>query len=224
MFAGWPLLVWSIAAAKKSKYVTRTIVSTDDAEIAEIARKFGTEVPFIRPAKYAQDNSLDLPVFQHALKWLMKNENYKPDIVIHLRPTSPIRPKNLVDDSIRLLKRHLKADSVRGVVASGQNPFKMWRLKGVNSPMKNLIDVPRLHEPYNSPRQILPQTYWQTGQIDAIRTSAILEENSMSGKNIYPIIIDSKYSVDIDNLQDWERYEDLVSSGELDLVSPDPRK
>jgi N-acylneuraminate cytidylyltransferase len=151
----------------------------------------------------------------------MKNENYKPDIVIHLRPTSPIRPKNLVDDSVRLLKKHPKADSVRGVVPSAQNPFKMWKLKDANSPMKNLINVPRLREPYNSPRQILPKTYWQTGQIDTIRTRTILEENSMSGKVIYPLIIDSKYSVDIDNLEDWERYEDLVSKGKLDLVLPD---
>ena len=225
-FAGYPLIAWSIAAARQSKSVTRVIVSTDDGEIASVAREFEAEAPFIRPAKFAEDNTTDLPVFEHALNWLAENEGYKPDIVVQLRPTSPIRPRGLVDDAIRILLEHQDADSVRGVVFAGQNPHKMWRIAGDphsgagNGPMKNLLDVPGIEEPYNAPRQILPPIYWQTGHIDAIRTETITKGGSMSGGVVYPIIIDSRYTVDIDNLQDWARYEHLISTGDLDMVTP----
>jgi N-acylneuraminate cytidylyltransferase len=219
-FAGYPLIAWSIAAAKQSQLVTRVIVSTDNEEIAAVAREFGAETPFLRPAKFAEDNTTDLPVFEHALGWLSENEKYHPEIVVQLRPTSPIRPRGLVDDAIRILLTHKDADSVRGVVPAGQNPHKMWRISGENGPMKNLLDIPGLEEPYNAPRQILPPIYWQTGHIDAIRAETITKGGSMSGGVIYPIIIDSRYTVDIDSLQDWARYEHLVSTGELNMVTP----
>jgi N-acylneuraminate cytidylyltransferase len=216
-FSGYPLIAWSIAAAKQAASVTRVIVSTDDEEIAAVARQFGAETPFLRPAEFAQDKTTDLPVFEHALKWLAENEGYKPDVVVQLRPTSPIRPRGLVDKAIEILLAHPDADSVRGVVSAGQNPHKMWRLTDENSPMKNLLPVDGIDEPYNAPRQILPPVYWQTGHIDAIRAETILN-GSMSGKNIYPLIIDSVFTVDIDNLQDWARYEHLVATGGLDMV------
>ncbi len=216
-FAGYPLIAWSIAAAKQAQSVTRVLVSTDDEEIAAVARQFGAETPFLRPAEFAQDNTTDLPVFVHALKWLDEHEGYKPDVVVQLRPTSPIRPRGLVDEAVRMLLAHPDADSVRGVVPAGQNPHKMWRLTDENSPMKNLLDVDGIEEPYNAPRQVLPPIYWQTGHIDAIRAATILN-GSMSGKNIYPLVIDPRFTVDIDNLQDWARYEHLVAAGGLDMV------
>lgn len=224
LFAGYPLIAWSIAAAKKSEFVTRIIVSTDDEEIAEVAREWGAETPFLRPAEISQDKTTDLPVFEHALKWLEDEESYKPDIVIQLRPTSPIRPNNMVDDAIRILQNHADADCVRGVVVAGQNPFKMWRFNGEDKPLNPLLAVDGIKEPYNAPRQILPPVYWQTGHIDAIRTSTIAEKKSLTGDVIYPLVIDSKYTVDIDTLPDWAKYEALVYSG-LEMVSPaEPKK
>ena len=220
-FAGYPLVAWSIAAGLKSELVTRVIVSTDDDEIAAVAREYGAETPFLRPAEFAQDNTTDLPVFEHALAWLKGKEGYVPDVVVQLRPTSPIRPRGVVDDAIKILLAHPDADCARGVVSAGQNPHKMWRLpEGENGPMKNLLDVEGIAEPYNAPRQILPPVYWQTGHIDAIRTSSILEKKSLTGDVIYPLVIDSRYTVDIDNLSDWARYEHLVMTGGLDYVSP----
>ena len=220
-FAGYPLVAWSISAGLQSELVTRVIVSTDDEEIAAVAREFGAETPFLRPADLAQDDTTDLPVFEQTLAWLKENEGYRPDVVIQLRPTSPIRPRGLVDDAIRILLSHSDADCVRGVVLAGQNPHKMWRLpEGANGPMKNLLDVEGIPEPYNAPRQSLPQVYWQTGHIDAIRTSSILEKKSLTGDVIYPLVIDSRYTVDIDNLYDWARYEHLVMTGGLDYVPP----
>ncbi len=224
-FAGYPLLAWSIAAAKQSKSVTRTIVSTDDSEIARLARTFGAETPFLRPATFAKDTTPDLPVFVHALEWLDKHEGYRPDVVVQLRPTSPIRPIGLVDKAVKVLLRHPDATSVRGVVPAGQNPHKMWRLTGKNSPMKPLLTVEGIAEPYNAPRQLLPKIYWQTGHIDAIQPKTI-QSGSMSGERIYPLIIDPRFTVDLDTLRDWDRAEWLVgrlTGGSSGLIRPQSR-
>jgi N-acylneuraminate cytidylyltransferase len=199
--------------------VTRTIISTDDSEMAEAAKRYGAEAPFLRPAEFSQDDTLDLPVFQHALSWLAKNEGYKPDIVVQLRPTSPLRPRHLVDRAIETLIKNKAADSVRGVVPAGQNPYKMWRL-AEDGPMAPLLKAKGVDEPYNAPRQKLPATYWQTGHVDAIRAATITKKNSMSGDSIWPVIIDARFTIDIDNSNDWRRAEWLAASGELDMVWP----
>ena len=218
-FAGYPLIAWSIAAAKQAACVTRIIVSTDDEEIAAVAREYGAETPFLRPAEFAQDQTTDLPVFEHALQWLEANENYRPESVIQLRPTSPIRPRDCVDSAINILLEHIDADCVRGVVPAGQNPHKMWRFAGEGQPMKPLLEVEGIDEPYNAPRQILPPVYWQTGHIDAIRVSTIREKHSLTGDVIYPLMLDPRYTVDIDTLSDWAKYEALANSG-LEMVTP----
>jgi YrbI family 3-deoxy-D-manno-octulosonate 8-phosphate phosphatase len=218
-FAGYPLIAWSIAAAKQASSVTRIVVSTDDEEIATVAREYGAETPFLRPAEFSQDNTTDLPVFEHALQWLEANENYQPEILIQLRPTSPVRPKDCVDRAVNILLEHTDADSVRGVVPAGQNPHKMWRFAGEGQPMKPLLEVDGIAEPYNAPRQILPPVYWQTGHIDAIRASTIRQKHSLTGDLIYPLMIDPRYTVDIDNLSDWVKYEALVNSG-LEMITP----
>jgi CMP-N-acetylneuraminic acid synthetase len=111
---GHPLIAWSIAAALQAECKPRVIVSTDDEEIATVAREYGAEVPFMRPAELAQDRTLDLPVFQHALGWLEEKEGYLPGIVIQLRPTSPFRPAGMIDEAVRILRAHPEATSVRG--------------------------------------------------------------------------------------------------------------
>jgi YrbI family 3-deoxy-D-manno-octulosonate 8-phosphate phosphatase len=158
-------------------------------------------------------------VFTHALDWLAENEGYHPDVVVQLRPTSPIRPSGCVDQAVQLLVDHPEADSVRGLVPSGQNPHKMWKL-GDDGRMLPLLAVPGIKEPYNAPRQALPQTYWQTGHIDAIRVATIIQKGSLSGDVIWPLMIDPRYTVDIDTLNDWQRAEWLVAQGGLDLVTP----
>jgi YrbI family 3-deoxy-D-manno-octulosonate 8-phosphate phosphatase len=222
-FAGHPLVAYSISAGIQAKLVSRVIVSTDDDEIAAVARQYGAETPFLRPPELAQDQSADLPFMQHALVWLADHEGYHPEVVVQLRPTSPLRPKTCVDDAVRLLLENPQADSVRGVVPSGQNPYKMWRLDETGF-MIPLLQVDGLAEPYNAPRQALPQTYWQTGHVDAIRASIIFEKNSLSGERIYPLLLDPRYAVDIDSLNDWRRAEWLVTQGSswmgLDMVYP----
>jgi N-acylneuraminate cytidylyltransferase len=218
--AGHPLLAYSVAAGLQAESVTRVVVSTDDEEIANIARQYGAEVPFMRPANLAEDETPDLPVFEHALNWLMEEQGYEPEVILQLRPTSPIRPLNCVDQAVEILLAHPEADSVRGVVPSGQNPFKMWRLSedGRLDPILRWGD----EESYNMPRQKLPQTFWQTGHIDAIRPETVLVKGSMSGEVIMPLMLDPKYTVDIDTLRDWERTEWLLQQSDLEFVHPGP--
>ncbi|HKJ27754.1 MAG TPA: acylneuraminate cytidylyltransferase [Anaerolineales bacterium] len=218
-FAGHPLIAYSIAAAQQAETVTRTIVSTDDEEIAEVARRYGAEVPFMRPAQHAQDATPDFPVFEHALKWLAENEGYQPEFVIQLRPTTPVRPPDMIDEGVRILRQHPEVDSLRVVVPSGQNPHKMWRI-GEDGRMSPLQTVEGLDEPYNAPRQKLPPTYWQTGHLDVIRSAVILEKGSMTGSVVMPLVLDPRYTVDIDTQADWEQAEWVLTQSGLPAVRP----
>jgi CMP-N,N'-diacetyllegionaminic acid synthase len=196
-FQGKPLIAWSIESALNSKYITRVITSTDSKDIAKIAKNFGSEVPFIRPDDYAQDNTTDFPVFKHALEWLLINESYRPDILVHLRPTTPLRPLALIDEGIESMLSNNTADSLRCVCEPINTPFKMWNIKS-DGFMSPLFDS-GIHEQYNQPRQLLPEAYWQVGTLDIIRAKTILEKKSMTGDKILPLIIDTKYAVDIDD-------------------------
>ncbi len=220
-FLGHPLIAYSIAAGLQAETVTRVIVSTDDEEIAAVARRYGAEVPFLRPAHLAQDATPDLPVFVHALNWLAQHEGFRPEVVVQLRPTTPVRPPGMVDQAVRLLLEHPEADSVRGVVPAGQNPYKMWRI--VDGRLEPLLRLEGVPEPYNTPRQHLPPTYWQTGHIDAIRPRVILEQGSMSGQVVLPLVLDPAYTVDLDTPLDWVRAEGLVQSLGLEMVWPGRR-
>ncbi len=214
-FAGHPLIAYSIAAGLAAETVTRVIVSTDDEQIAEISRQYGAETPFLRPPEFSQDQTPDLPVFQHALHWLADQEDYQPEIVVQLRPTSPFRRVSHIDQCVYRLLERPDADAVRTVCAPFQNPFKMWRIEA-NGLMRPLLAT-EYTEPYNMPRQALPDVYWQTGYVDAAWTDTILQKNSMTGENILPLVIDPSDWIDIDSPDDWRRAERLLETGEITL-------
>jgi N-acylneuraminate cytidylyltransferase len=212
-FGGHPLIAYSIAAGRAATTVTRVIVSTDDEQIAEISRQYGAETPFLRPAEYSQDHTPDLPVFQHALRWLAEHEDYQPQIVVQLRPTSPLRRVAHIDQAVYRLLENPQADAVRTVCVPFQNPFKMWRIApdGFMVPLMQTGHP----EPYNLPRQELPDVYWQTGYVDAAWADTILEKNSMTGERILPLVIDPSEWIDIDSPDDWRRAERMLASGDI---------
>lgn len=214
---GYPLIAYSIAAALASSAVTRLIVSTDDLEIAEVSRKYGAEVPFTRPAELATDDAQDFPLFEHALAWLNTHQNYVPQVIVQLRPTSPLRPKGLINEAVKLLWDDPKADCVRSVIPSQQNPYKMWR-RGERYLNPLLGD--EFAEPYNMPRQRLPKTYWQTGHLDVIRYETIVEKHSLTGARVLPLMIEPKYCTDIDTLEDWDRTEWRLGRTHLHIDMP----
>lgn len=216
--AGHPLVAWSIASARAARSVTRVIASTDDEEIAEVCRRYGAEVPFMRPPAIAAADTPDLPVFQHALAWLDEHERYRPEIVVQLRPTSPLRPRGLIDRAVSTLRADDQTDSVRGVTPAGQNPFKMWRpdASGHLSPLMQ----GEFAEPYNMPRQQLPPVFWQTGHIDAIWSRTIREQSSLTGRRVRPVTIEPKYCVDIDTPRDLLLASWVLSRGDVDVDRP----
>ena len=170
-----PLLAYSILAAQQSKLINRITVNTDSDQIAEIAKQYNAEIPFMRPTELAQDLSTDLDVFKHQLEWMKNTEGYVPDIVVQLRPTSPVRFANWIDEAIEKLISS-DADSIRVVTESPLTPFKMWLINNNNDgAMEPLVSVKNIIEPYNQPRQSLPIVYWQIGTLDVIKTKTILE-------------------------------------------------
>jgi CMP-N,N'-diacetyllegionaminic acid synthase len=185
--AGKPLIQYSIEQALASTRITRTIVSTDDEEIAQVAREAGAEVPFMRPAEFAQDRSLDLDVFRHALTTLGA-AGYQCDCVVHLRPTGPVRRVVLVDEAIDRLLAHPEADSLRSVTTPAETPYKMWTI--ADGLLQPLLRVEGVDEPYCQPRQSLPRVFWQNGYVDVIRPHVILEDGRMAGRRILPFVVD----------------------------------
>jgi len=205
--AGKPMIAWSIGHALGAGSITRVIVSTDSEAYAKIARDYGAEVPFIRPAEYATDTALDYDVFRHALTWLEENEGYKPDIVVQLRPTYPKRRIGDIEAMIRMLIEHPEADSVRSVAPAEEIPYKMWVCenpvalassgKSTAGNMGRILPVVRyIPECYNMPRQELPVAYYQNACIDIMRRSTIMEKNSMTGDVILGYLMDENLDID----------------------------
>jgi CMP-N,N'-diacetyllegionaminic acid synthase len=189
LIAGKPLIAYSILQARASQRVDRVIVSTDDEEIGKIAREWGAEVPFMRPAEYAQDLSPDIDVFRHALTWLKEQQDYVPDLIVHLRPTGPARRAELIDEALDLLAAHPGADAVRSVSLALQTPYKMWRITP-DGYLDPALCLEGISDCQSTPRQQLPLVYWQNGYVDVIRPRAILEKNSMWGDRALPFIVD----------------------------------
>ncbi|MDO8505533.1 MAG: acylneuraminate cytidylyltransferase family protein [bacterium] len=203
---GKPLVQYSIEYSLACPFVMHTVVSTDSAEIAQVAKTGGAEVPFLRPAEFAQDDAQDYPVFRHALEELEKIYQETIDILVLLRPTSPLRPVGLIEKALELLNIHPDATSVRSVVRSKEHPYRQWRIMG-----EYMIGYENsIKEPYNLPRQKLPEIYFQTGDLEAIRRQTILN-GSISGDRVLPLIIEHEVMVDIDNEVDWKKAEHTPS-------------
>lgn len=207
--AGKPLIAHSIEYSLSCPLIDRTIVSTDNPEIADIARKFGAEVPFIRAAKIAQDDTPDYPVLHHALDWLQINEEYEPDLVVQLRPTTPIRPHDMIERAIQIINKDEQADCVRSLRKTAYTPYKMWRIfeDGCLKPFIQLGN----QESYNLPRQQLPEVFYHDGLLDVIRRSTIMEKNSVTGNRILPLLTDESFLiVDIDKPIDFLLAETIL--------------
>jgi CMP-N,N'-diacetyllegionaminic acid synthase len=203
-FNGKPLLAWSIEQAQKCNYNMKIIVSTDSEEYADIAISYGVEAPFLRPSEISDDLSTDFELINHCVNWLKTNENYTCDIILQLRPTSPTRKIEDLNQALDLfIKNKDNFDSLRSVIPFEKSPFKMYSINDNKlNPLFN--EVNNIKEPYNQARQILPQCYLHNGYIDILNTS-ILNENTISGKNILPFIMDEKNNLDIDNISDLNK-------------------
>lgn len=201
-FRGQPLVSHSVRHGLEAESVTRVVVSTDDPEIAEVARRAGAEVPFLRPAELAADDVLDLPVFVHVLERLAEGEGYAPDAVVHLRPTTPHRRPAWIDAAVAALFATEAADSVRSVSPPGEHPYRMFEIGADGFLVPLLAD--RHPEPYLLRRQDLPPVYYYNCVLDVTRPRTLLELGSMTGERILPFLMAGEDVLDIDSPRDLE--------------------
>ena len=207
---GKPLLGIAVHQAVAARGIDRVVVSTDDAEYAALARQFGAETPFLRPAEFATDEADDLAVFRHAIMWLRDHENWLPDIVVHVRPTHPRRSPEDIAAVVDLLVRNQGWDSIRSVVPAPATPFKMWH-RNTDGTIRPVVtcDVPDAH---SKPRQSLPEAYLQNACVDAVRSRTVLELGSMAGRVVGAYLME--HFGDIDDIHELTEAE--ASTPEID--------
>ena len=180
----------------KSKYLKRVIVSTDDADIAKVAKDCGAEVPFLRPSNLSQDDSSSVSVLKHALILVEESEGCLFDFVVLLQPTSPLRDEKTIDLAVeRILET--SADSVISVCKVKQHPF--WNFGLQEDRLQSLLTK----SDKSSRRQELPQTYAPNGAVYVVKRDVLLNENTVFGKDLRGIIMPSDESIDIDDYYDW---------------------
>jgi len=178
----YPLIAYTIAAARLSRYISDVVVTTDSAEIAATARTYGASVPFLRPPEISQDNSLDIEFFRHYTQFLRDRSAPIPDLIVHLRPTTPLRQPSVIDDAIQFIADHPEATSLRSMHETALTPYKIFRLdNGYAAPFMSLDGAVEF---YNWPRQAFEQAYLPNGYVDVVRPTVLLESGLLHGDRI----------------------------------------
>ena len=199
--ASIPLIGWTINAAKRSKYISRTIVSTDSIDIKKISHSFNVEVPFMRPEILSRDDSKSIDVIIHALNWLSENESYKPDLILLLQPTSPLRRFFHIDEAIEKLLYRPDADSVVSVIDVPHHFIPDALMVENGDYIKHMYT----NNENFSIRQKKPRYIARNGAaIYAFTYDCINSKKSIYGDKIIPYYMQKLYSYDIDDELDLE--------------------
>lgn len=208
---GKPLIAYTIEAARRSKHVNRIVVSTDSERIAETARQFGAEVPFLRPKAISQSGSTEMQFLNHALTWFAENENYEPDLIVLLYPTSPFRKPASIDAAVEKMIQHTDADSLRSVKLCSEHPCKMWKIEG--GYLKPFVDTDdsNLH---TLSYHLLPTTYIQNASIYITRPHTMKNKNSYIGDTVIPLVMDESESLDINTPLDFKLAEMIMKGAQ----------
>ena len=199
---GKPLIAYIIETALKVREIERVIVSTEDKEISKIAKEYGAEVPFIRPKELSKDETSTLPVLQHAINYLEKKENYRPEIVVLLYTTSPLLRAERVSEAVNLLKEG-RFDSVLSIV---EDTGHYW--------IEQNSAYERLYPKAVKNRQFIKPLLKENGAIYVCKTDLLMEENEIIGGKIGFLVMKRWESIDIDELLDFEFAELLMMKTE----------
>lgn len=210
----YPLIAYTVAAAKLSKNINRVIVSTNNKDYAKIAKSFGAEVPFLRPTKISGPNSSDREFIIHAINWLKKNDQYLPEYWVHLRPTTPIRDPKIIDKAIMRMKKSKIATSLRSAHLASESPFKWFKLKK-NNFLKEIVDNKLGIEITNLPKEKFDQVYIPNGYVDILRSSYMLNNDTIHGKKIMGFVTPIVSEVDSLNELDYIRYQMVSKNNPL---------
>ena len=206
---GKPLIAYTIEAAKHSKHVNRIIVSTDSERIAETARQFGAEVPFFRPEAISESGSTEMQFLEHALAWFAENEDYEPDLIVLLYPTSPFRKAASIDMAVERMLESPEADSLRSVKLCSEHPCKMWTIDaGCLKPFVETEDS----NVHTLSYHLLPTTYIQNASIYITRPRTIRDKRSYIGDTVIPFVMDESESIDINTPLDFQ-FAEVVMGG-----------
>ncbi len=190
LLSGHPLIAYSIAAAQLSKSIGRIIVSTDSEHYADIAKKYGAEVPFIRPAKLSEDKSGDREFLEHAMEWMAENEGFRPEYWVHLRPTTPLREPRIIDEAIDFFLKSQSSTSLRSGHPAPESPMK-WFIK-VGSNFRGLIDT----DVSNLPKEAFQQVYIPDGYVDILKRSVVMSADTIHGESMLGFVSPVVYEVD----------------------------
>tara|TARA_X000000950_G_scaffold9140_2_gene10137 strand:- start:37873 stop:38685 length:813 start_codon:yes stop_codon:yes gene_type:complete len=212
---GHPLLGWSIAAAKKSKLIDRVVVSTNSKEYADIAIRYGADIPFMRPDEISDDTSTDFEFVEHALNFF-KDESMEPNYIVHLRPTTPIRDPLILNAAIKLAQNSGECSSLRSVHEMSETAYKTLEIDESNF-LKPIGVSKNFRLDNNAPRQAFPKTYQANGYVDILVTSNIRRNNNIHGDHSIPFL--TEYAVEIDCVDDFKYLEyTLEQDSKLDKI------
>lgn len=208
--AGHPLLAYAIETALQSGVFARVVVSTDSEEIAAVARWYGADVPFLRPAAYATATSPDIEWLRYTLERL--EERY--DLFAIVRATNPFRGPDAVRRGLDQLLGTPEADSLRAVELVKQHPGKMWVLAEDGRTMRPLLDQSHLEVAWHAGQyQALPTVYVQNSALEIAWTRVVSETGTREGRVVAPFFTEGYEGFNVDDEADWERAERLVASG-----------
>jgi len=204
---GFPLVAYSIAAGRACDLVSDTIVSTNSESVAELCRQFGASVPFLRPEAISQANSTDIEFFHHFVDYARDSGGTVPDLIVHLRPTTPLREVAVIDEAVRYMQTHPTVTALRSMEKTELTPYKLFRMVGEFA--KPFMSIDGEPEFYNWPRQRFDTTYVPNGHVDIVRPAVFESTGLLHGTQIKLWVTD--HTADIDSMRDYERAKELLA-------------
>ena len=214
--AGHPLLAYAIETALQSATFERVVVSTDSEQIADVARWYGADVPFLRPVEYATSTSPDIEWLAYTLEQL--DERY--DLFALIRATNPFRGPETVRRGLEQLLATPEADSLRAVELVKQHPGKMWHIADDGRTMAPLLDQSHLEMAWHAGQyQALPHVYVQNSALEIAWTRVVTEHGTREGGVLAPFLTQGLEGFNVDDEADWERAEHLVATGAASLTA-----
>lgn len=207
--AGHPLLAYSVMAATLARSIGRVIVSTDSPEMAETARRYGAQTPFLRPAEFATDTATDKDYMLHAMRWMLENEGRVPEYWVLLRPTTPLRDPAIIDRAVEAFLQMPEATSLRSGHPCPECPYK-WFERDAEGYFQGIRPNDPRPEYYNLPRQSFPTVYVPDGYVDILRASHALHADSLNGPRIFGFV--SPVCTEVDTLEEFSFLEYTLTS------------
>lgn len=213
--AGYPLMAYSIASARQSEIFSSIVVSTDSEQYADVARKYGADVPFLRPVEIAGDLALDIEWVDFTLRKL-KEMGQTFDCFSILRPTSPFRMPETIQRAWKEFLNEEGVDSLRAIEKVKEHPAKMWVVRGKR--MLPLLPTGPAEQPWHSsPYQALPEVYSQNASLEIAWTRVVFDGRTIAGNVVMPFFTQGYEGFDVNRPYDWELAEKLIASGDAQL-------